>query len=83
MGGQLAGIPIGPIDKLTGSDADRFGFGGYYFELSDTPTASDDTVWIQLLDASSELPFSAQVFVDTFNTCDQNLILVNWKQTGS
>ncbi len=82
LGGQLAGQPI-QLDKFTGSDADRFGFGGYYFELSDTPTASDNTLWVQLLDPSSELPFSEQVFLDTFDTCDQNLILVNWKQTGS
>jgi len=83
LGGQLAGVPIGPLDTLTGSAADRFGFGGYYFEMADTPTASDNTVWAQVLDASSGLPFSEQVFVDTFDTCDQNLILVNWKQSGS
>ena len=83
LGGQLAGVPIGPLDTLTGSAAARFGFGGYYFEIADTPTASDNTVWAQVLDASSGLPFSEQVFLDTFDTCDQNLILVNWKQTGS
>jgi hypothetical protein len=83
LGGQLAGVPIGPLDTLTGSAADRFNFGGYYFEISDTPTASDGTIWAQVLDASSGLPLSDQVFLDTFATCDQNLILVSWKQTGS
>jgi hypothetical protein len=81
--GQLAGVPIGPVDTLTGSAADRFGFGGYYFEISDTPTASDNTISVQVLDASSGLPFSDQVFVDTFATCNQNLIFVHWKQVGS
>jgi hypothetical protein len=83
LGGLLPGQPIGPLDTLTGSAADRFGFGGYYFEISNTPTASDNTIWVQVLDASSGLPFSEQVFLDTFDTCDQNLILVNWKQAGS
>ena len=83
IGGQQASAPVGPLDTLTGSAADRFGLGGYYFELSDTPTASDNTLWVQLLDNSSGLPLSAQVFLTTFTTCDQNLILVNWKQAGS
>ncbi|MEK6587315.1 MAG: hypothetical protein AABY97_00535 [Chloroflexota bacterium] len=83
IGGQLASAPVGPLDTLTGSAADRFGFGGFYFELSDTPTASDNTLWVQVLDASSGLPLSAQVFLTTFATCDQNLIFVNWKQAGS
>jgi hypothetical protein len=83
LGGQLASVPIGPLDTLSGSASDRFGFGGYYFEISDTPTASDDTVWVQVLDASSGLPLSNQVFLDTFVTCDQNLIFVSWKQAGS
>jgi hypothetical protein len=80
MSGELAGQPIGTLDSLTGSAADRFGFGGYYFELADTPIASQGTLWIQVLDASSGLPLSAQVFLDTFDTCDRNLVLVNWLQ---
>ena len=83
LGGQLASLPIGPLDTLSGSASDRFGFGGYYFEISDTPTASDGTIWVQVLDASSGLPLSDQVFLDTFATCDQNLIFVSWKQAGS
>jgi len=80
--GQLAGAPIA-FDLLTGTASIRFGIGGYYFELPTTPTASDNALWVQVLDASSGLPFSEQIFLDTFDTCDQNLILVSWKQTGS
>jgi hypothetical protein len=82
MSGELAGQPIGILDSLTGSAADRFGFGGYYFELADAPIASQGTLWIQVLDASSGLPLSNQVFLDTFDTCDRNLALVNWVQVG-
>jgi hypothetical protein len=81
VSGELAGTPIGPLDTLTGSAADRFGFGGYYFELSDTPTASEDTILLRVLDASSGLELSEQVPLTTFDTCEQNLVFVNWAQT--
>ena len=81
VSGELAGAPIGPLDTLTGSAADRFGFGGYYFELSDTPTASEDTVLLQVLDASSGLELSEHVSLTTYDTCEQNLVFVNWAQS--
>ncbi|MFQ5942218.1 MAG: hypothetical protein ACE5JF_01570 [Anaerolineales bacterium] len=83
VSGELAGTPIGPLDTLTGSAADRFGFGGYYFELSDTPTASVDTLLLQVLDASSGLELSVQVTFSTFDSCEQNLVFVNWAQSES
>ncbi len=83
VSGELAGTPIGPLDTLTGSAADRFGFGGYYFELSDTPTASEDTILLQVLDASSGLEISVQVALTTYDNCEQNLVFVNWAQTES
>jgi type VI secretion system secreted protein VgrG len=80
LNGELAGQPVGPLDSLTGSAADRFGFGAYYFELSDQPVASQNTLWIQILDSSSGLPLSDQVFFNTTDICDENLILINWRQ---
>lgn len=80
MGGELGGAPYGPQDTLSGSAADRFGFGGYAFELSDTPVASTETLWIQVIDASSGLPLSEQLFITTTTSCDENLILINWVQ---
>ena len=82
MGGELGGLSIGTMDTLTGSAADRFGAGGYYFELSDTPTASEGTLWIQVLDASSGLPLSDKVFINTTDQTTENLVLVNWRQVG-
>ena len=82
MGGELGGLSIGLLDTLTGSAADRFGFGGYYFDLSDMPVASEGTLWIQVLDPSSGLPLSNKVFLDTFENCEQNLVFVNWQQVG-
>lgn len=83
VSGELAGAPIGPLDTLTGSAADRFGFGGYYFELSDTPTASEDTLMLQVLDASSGLELSEQFDLTTIDNCEQNLVFVNWAQSES
>ncbi len=82
MGGELGGLSIGTLDTISDSAQTRFGFGGYYFELSDTPVASEQTLWIQVLDASSGLPLSDKVFLDTFEDCDRNLVLMNWRQTG-
>jgi hypothetical protein len=80
MSGELAGQSIGTLDTLTGSAADRLGLGGYYFEISDTPLASENTLWIQVLDSSSGLPLSDQLYLTTYSTCEQNLVLVNWVQ---
>jgi len=82
MGGELGGLNIGTLDSLTGSATDLFGFGGYYFDLGDTPIASENTLWIQLIDASSESPLSGQIFLTTYANCEQNLVLVNLRQVG-
>jgi hypothetical protein len=82
MGGELGGLDIGTLDSLTGSATNLFGFGGYYFDLGDTPIASENTLWIQLIDASSEAPLSGQIFLTTYANCDQNLVLVNFRQVG-
>jgi hypothetical protein len=82
MGGELGGLDIGTLDSLTGSATELFGFGGYFFDLGDTPIASENTLWIQVIDASSELALSEQIFLTTFDNCDQNLVLVNFRQVG-
>ena len=81
VSGELDGAPFGPLDTLTGSAADRFGFGGYYFELSVTPTASEDTLLVQVLDSSSGLELSEQIALTTYDNCEQNLVFINWAQT--
>src|SRR3990170_2108470 len=83
LGGELGGLDIGTLDSITGSAFDLFGFGGYYIDLGDTPIASQGTLWIQVVEASSGLPLSQQVFPTTFANCEQNLVLVNFRQVGS
>ncbi len=81
LSGELSGAPFGPLDVLTGSAADRFGIGGYYFQFSDAPLATENTLFVQVLDASSGLELSEQVPLTTFDNCDQNLVFINWTQS--
>ena len=81
LSGELSGASFGPLDVLTGSAADRFGIGGYYFQFSDAPIATENTLFVQVLDASSGLELSEQVPLTTFDNCDQNLVFINWTQS--
>jgi len=78
MGGQLEGIPI-DLTSLPGS-ASGYGEGGYEFVLSDKPIASENLLWIQLIDPS-EHPMSEKVYLTTSDSCEENLLLVSWINT--
>ena len=75
--GQLGGQPI-DLTALTGS-AVVLGPSGYVFDLSDRPTASQGTLWLQLQDTAG-LELSDQLFLTTYESCEQNFMLVNWRQ---
>jgi hypothetical protein len=75
--GTLAGQLV-LIDTLTGS-APALGPAGYVFNLSDHPIASQGTLFIQLRD-NQGIPLSERIPITTFDTCDKNLVLVNWKR---
>jgi hypothetical protein len=77
LGGQLAGNPI-DLTSLPGS-APGYGEGGYEFVLSDKPIASENLLWIQLIDPS-ENPLSEKVYLTTSDRCDENLLLVSWSK---
>jgi len=77
LGGQLAGNPI-DLTSLPGS-APGYGEGGYEFVLSDKPIASENLLWIQLIDPS-ELPLSDKTYLKTSDSCDENLLLVSWSR---
>jgi hypothetical protein len=75
--GTIGGLPI-KLDSLTGS-ATALGPAGYVFNVSDHPIASQGSLWIQLNDTAG-IPLSDKAFLDTSDSCDQNLVLINWKQ---
>lgn len=75
--GTIGDLPI-KMDSLT-SSAPNLGPAGYLFNVSDHPIASQGTLWIQLND-SSGVPLSDKVYLNTSDSCDQNFVLLNWKQ---
>jgi hypothetical protein len=76
--GELEGLE--PIDMyaLTGSAPD-LGPGAYLFNIADHPIASEEELWIQLDDGSGGL-LSAVIYIDTSDSCEENLIMVNFRQ---
>jgi len=64
--------------SLTGL-ALKYGEAGYEFELAKMPTASNQTLWIRMIDQAN-LPLSPRVYFDTTISCDKNLVIINFKQ---
>jgi hypothetical protein len=76
-GGTLGGIEISRL-TLSGTAPD-YGGAGYEIPLYDSPIESNGEVWIQLLDQAN-LPLTDKIYLQTFDSCDSNLILYNFIQ---
>jgi len=59
--------------------APTYGQSGFEFVLANKPVASTHTLWIQLLDQQN-MPFSDKIYLDTFEDCAKNLIMVRFKK---
>lgn len=77
LGGFWAGQTVS-AEKLTGS-ASQYGPAGYEFLLGTQTLGSTQALWIQMFD-STHKEISARVYLDTYNDCARNLILVNFNQ---
>jgi hypothetical protein len=77
LSGDLNGEAIDRF-TLTGS-APAYGESGYEFALEGLVVDSRDSLYIQLVDTNG-LALSHPYGLDTFNNCQMNLILVNFKQ---
>ncbi len=77
LGGTLGQYEV-DFYTLTGS-AEIYGESGYEFILENLRLASEDTLWIQLEDPSGLL-LSSRNYLKTSASCQENLILVNFKQ---
>lgn len=64
--------------SLTGA-APQYGPGGYEIQLSDQPTASNGTLFIQLKNQNG-VAISERIPFSTYNECGKNLILIFFKQ---
>jgi len=78
---QLSGVLEGAykeITSLTGT-ARQYGEAGYEIVLASKPFASQGTLFVQLLDQAG-LPMSPKIAFDTYDSCDKNLIIINFRQ---
>jgi hypothetical protein len=77
LGGSLNGETVEMI-TISGT-APQYGQAGYEFKLADQPADSTQSLYVQLLD-QADLPLSDKYYFDTFNDCEKNLVLINFKQ---
>jgi hypothetical protein len=81
---ELGGILDGKVIEaftLSGS-ASQWGPGGFEFQISDTPIATQDELWVRLHSLDGVL-LSDKVFFETFEDCEQNAIMVNFIHRGA
>lgn len=78
---RLAGTLNGKSIELTtvSGVSPEYGKSGFEFVLGDMPVSSRDTVYVQLLDQAG-LPLSERIYIDTFEDCSENLVLVRFKK---
>lgn len=79
LGGKAQGVQIEENNFTLTGVALNYGRAGYEFKLSDTPIASKNALWVQLV-GQNGIPLSDQVHFDTFQDCDKNLIIIDFKQ---
>ncbi len=60
-------------------DSSPYGPSGFEFTLADAPVKSSGGLYLQLLDQAG-IPISDRVYFDTYEDCEKNLILINFKQ---
>ncbi|MBI9047459.1 MAG: hypothetical protein JEZ06_23435 [Anaerolineaceae bacterium] len=78
---QLGGVYDGSIvseTSLTGTVL-QYGEAGYEFTLANEPFNSEGKLWVMLMD-QSRIPLSPKIPFDTFEDCNQNLVVINFKQ---
>ncbi len=77
LGGYIDGHSVF-LTSLTGT-ALQYGQAGYEFTIADRPIASKGDLWLRLVDQAG-LALSERVYFETFENCEQNLIVINFKQ---
>jgi hypothetical protein len=66
------------ITTVSGISTD-YGRSGFEFVLGTAPISSRGDLYLQLLDQAG-LPLSENVYIDTYNDCKKNLVLVRFKK---
>jgi hypothetical protein len=60
--------------------APAYGRSGFEFFLGTVPISSKGELSLQILDQTTSLPLSDIIYIDTFNDCSKNLVLVRFKK---
>jgi hypothetical protein len=78
---QLYGSLHGRVKAITSlsGTVDRYGKAGYEITINDFPTETYHTLWLQLYSQAGGA-LSDKVYIDTYASCEKNLIIVNFKQ---
>jgi len=79
LGGGLPGVKIPENTMSLTGLALNYGRSGYEFKLADLPMPSKGLLWLQLLNQSGG-PLSDKIYFDTYDNCDQNLIIIDFVQ---
>ncbi len=77
IAGQIAGQNV-EYYAVTGS-SDKFGPGGFLIQLGDSPVATSGELNLKLLNIAGE-QLSTEIWIDTFEDCSKNLLLVNLRE---
>jgi hypothetical protein len=77
VGGVVDGKVIN-VTSLTGT-ATQYGPAGYEVTLANQPVATQGALFIRLLDQAG-LAISDRVVFNTYGDCNQNLVIINFKQ---
>lgn len=84
----IVGIVVRLTGRLDGKIVDmtnlsginlEYGKSGFEFFLGTVPLNSRDDLYIQLLDQAG-LPLSEKVYINTYNDCEKNLVLIRFKK---
>ncbi|HUE99371.1 MAG TPA: hypothetical protein VMN99_08950 [Anaerolineales bacterium] len=68
------------IEQQTVSGINKeYGPSGFEFVIGTAPVASNDTLYVQLVDQQN-IPLSDPVFIDTSTDCAKNLVMVRFKR---
>lgn len=78
-GGSLGGATIS-TDPVSSGDNINFSPSGWQIKISDSLIASTSSVYVALYGEDPSTAISDLVFVDTYNDCDRNMIMVNFVQ---
>ncbi len=76
--GTLADTPVSAV-ALPGT-AEYVGPAGFEITLADHPIASSGTLFIQVVDLNNFLPLSQPVYFDTYDDCEKNEALINFRR---